>query len=99
MIKPDHWIYDFGRNGGITPFEESQVNPASYDVRLGDTWVLPTSPDGIENVITQKELIIYPGQVVLATTLEYVKLPNSVCADLKLKSTVGRSWINHALAG
>lgn len=99
MIKPDHWITKFGITGGIAPFFQEQVNPASYDVCLGDTWILPTSPTGSQSELTQQSLTLYPGQVVLATTLEYVILPKDVCADLKLKSTIGRSWINHALAG
>jgi dCTP deaminase len=99
VLKPDSWILKFGICGGIAPFEEAQVNPASYDVRLDDTWVLPTGPDGKNLQLKQNELTLYPGQVVLASTLEYVELPNDVCADLKLKSTIGRSWITHALAG
>jgi dCTP deaminase len=68
MIKPDRWIREWGQNGGVTPFEESQVNSASYDV-------------------------------VLASTMEYVRVPRIVACDLKLKSTLGRLWINHSLAG
>ena len=36
---------------------------------------------------------------VLASTIEYVKIPRDVACDLKLKSTLGRLWINHSLAG
>src|SRR4029077_20149276 len=42
MIKPDRWIRDWGRSGGVTPFEEGQVNAASYDVRVSDHWICPT---------------------------------------------------------
>jgi dCTP deaminase len=37
--------------------------------------------------------------VVLASTLEHVRIPRTVACDLKLKSTLGRLWINHSLAG
>ena len=36
---------------------------------------------------------------MLASTLEYVRIPRTVACDLKLKSTLGRLWINHSLAG
>lgn len=42
MIKPDHWIAKFGEAGGILPFDPEQVNPASYDVTLGNHWICPT---------------------------------------------------------
>jgi dCTP deaminase len=31
--------------------------------------------------------------------MEYVRIPRDVACDLKLKSTLGRLWINHSLAG
>ena len=37
--------------------------------------------------------------MVLASTREYVRIPRDVACDLKLKSTLGRLWINHSLAG
>jgi dCTP deaminase len=97
MIKPDKWIKEFGRNGGIIPFNEDQVNPASYDVTLGNHWIIM---DGsIERETTCSNIMLEPGMVVLATTKEYVKVPRNICCDLKLKSTIGRSWINHSLSG
>ena len=96
MIKPDHWIRQWGQSGGVTPFEESQVNSASYDVRVGDHWICPTR-DPEEFRAPQVKL--FPGEVVLASTIEHVRIPRNVACDLKLKSTLGRVWINHSLAG
>ena len=96
MIKPDHWIKKFGESGGIEPFTAEQVNPASYDVTIGSHWICPTrEPEEFET----DELTLFPGEVVLATTREYVRLPRDVVADLKLKSTLGRQWLNHSLSG
>jgi deoxycytidine triphosphate deaminase len=39
MIKPDHWIRAFAQAGGITPFNPEHVNPASYDVTVGNHWI------------------------------------------------------------
>ena len=42
MIKPDRWIREWGRNGGVDPFSEELVNSASYDIRVSDHWICPT---------------------------------------------------------
>lgn len=96
MIKPDRWIRKWGRNGGATPYEEDQVNAASYDVRVSDHWICPTR-DPVESIAPMIKL--FPREVVLASTFEYVRIPRDVACDLKLKSTLGRLWINHSLAG
>lgn len=96
MIKPDKWIREWGRGGGVTPFEECQVNAASYDVRVGEHWICPTRDP---EEFCAPHIKLFPGEVVLATTIEYVRIPRSVACDLKLKSTLGRLWINHSLAG
>ena len=107
MVKNDRWIRGFGDAGGISPFNPDQVNSASYDVVLGNSWLVPSTNEifSIPNAYPQffifnlEKYILQPGAVVLATTLEFVKMPRNVCCDLKLKSTIGRSFINHTLAG
>jgi deoxycytidine triphosphate deaminase len=96
LIKPDHWIRTWGREGGVVPFEESQVNSASYDVRVSDHWICPTREPQEFRASSVK---LFPGEVVLASTIENVRIPRSVACDLKLKSTLGRLWINHSMAG
>jgi len=106
MIKNDRWIREFGEAGGISPFSSEQVNSASYDVVLGNSWLVPIKKyylcgswiSGFTTKVSD-EFILRPNEVVLATTFEYVKIPRDVCCDLKLKSTIGRSFINHTLAG
>ncbi len=96
MILPDHWIRDWGREGGVRPFVDEQVNAASYDLRVGDHWISPTrDPEEFR----AEAVRLGPGEVVLATTLETVRIPRDTACDLKLKSTLGRLWINHSLAG
>lgn len=96
MIKPDHWIHSFGESGGILPFTPEQVNPASYDVTIGNHWVCPTREP---EEFYAESIVLFPNEVILATTREYIKLPRNVVADLKLKSTLGRLWLNHSLSG
>lgn len=96
MIKPDHWIRKWAENGGVEPYEPSQVNSASYDVRVCDHWICPTrDPEDFQ----APQIKLFPGEVLLASTVEYVRVPRDVACDLKLKSTLGRLWINHSLAG
>ena len=96
MVKPDHWIRNWGRNGGVEPFIEEHVNPASYDITLGNHFICPTRDP---EEFYADEIVLFPGEVVLATTTEFVRLPRDVVADLKLKSTLGRLWLNHSLSG
>lgn len=96
MVKPDHWIQKWGESGGVIPYNSDQVNPASYDITLGDHWICPTrDPEEFRC----DELILFPNEVALATTQEVVKLPRDVVGDLKLKSSLGRLWLNHSLSG
>ena len=96
MIKPDRWIRDWGASGGVTPFNADQVNAASYDICLSNHWICPTrDPEDFH----AERFKLFPGEVVLASTHEHVRIPRNVACDLKLKSTLGRLWINHSLAG
>ena len=96
MVKPDFWISEFGKEGGIVPFEPEHVNSASYDVTLGDSWICPTR---VPEETKSQEFTLFPGEVILAYTREYVKMPRNVVCDLKLKSSLGRLWLNHSLSG
>lgn len=96
MIQPDTWIHAWGEGGGVTPFQPAHVNAASYDVSLADHWVCPTRDP---EEVASSQFRLFPGEVVLASTREHVRIPRDVACDLKLKSTLGRLWINHSLAG
>ena len=65
-------------------------------MRVSDHWICPTrDPEEFR----APHIKLFPGEVVLASTMEYVRIPRDVACDLKLKSTLGRLWINHSLAG
>ena len=96
MVKPDRWIKTWGEKGGCSPFRLEQVNPASYDITLGDHWICPTrEPEEFRS----EKLVLFPGEVVLACTREEIAMPRDVVGDLKLKSSLGRLWLNHSLSG
>lgn len=83
----------------ISPLEEGQIQPASVDVRLGNTFcMIEDSSKGIidlENEIQYKTIrsdtyILLPNQFVLATTMETFHLPNHVTAFVEGRSSLGR---------
>ncbi|HBH94713.1 MAG TPA: dCTP deaminase [Ruminococcaceae bacterium] len=83
----------------INPLNSEQVQPASVDIRLGDSFsVVEDSPSGIitlENEINYKTIhadsyLILPGQFVLATTMEYFELPCNLTAFVEGRSSLGR---------
>ena len=101
MILSDKTIMRMLDEGtlGITPIEEGQIQPASVDVRLGDTFsVVEDSPTGkitLEDKISYKTIktdtyVLLPGQFVLATTKEYFKLPDNLTAFVEGRSSLGR---------
>ena len=83
----------------IKPLELSQIQPASVDIRLGDTFcVIEDSPTGIVTLdretpcktIKTDTYLLLPGQFVLATTVEYFELPDNLTAFVEGRSSLGR---------
>lgn len=96
------------------PFEEKQVNPASYDLRWSGRVRRP-NPDKFNRVIKTwdkeelknlwlpveeyNELYIHPGEFVLLDTYEAIEIPIDLCGLLMLKSSSGRFGLEHLHAG
>ncbi len=83
----------------IRPLIENQIQPASVDVRLGDTFsIVEDSSKGIitlDSEIHYKTIktdtyVLLPGQFILATTMEYFELPNNLTAFVEGRSSLGR---------
>lgn len=83
----------------ISPLENEQIQPASVDIRLGNTFgVVEDSPAGIitmDSEIKYKTIksdtyILLPNQFVLATTMEYFELPDDLTAFVEGRSSLGR---------
>lgn len=83
----------------VTPIEIGQIQPASIDIRIGNTYsIVEDSPSGIINLddeitykrITADKYILLPGQFVLATTMEFVELPDNLTAFVEGRSSLGR---------
>ncbi|MGL5013719.1 MAG: dCTP deaminase [Bacteroidales bacterium] len=57
------------------------------------------SPAFREVVIPESGLIIEPGQVFLAHTIETFNLPSTISSQFILRSSMGRCFLNHMMAG
>jgi dCTP deaminase len=98
----------------IDPWDESLVQPASVDLRLGDSFRvfhnhrasaidLREPPTNLTEEVRPDEgepFVIHPGEFALGRTLEWVELPDDVVARIEGKSSLGRlGLIVHATAG
>jgi dCTP deaminase len=98
----------------IDPWDPGLVQPASVDLRLGDSFRvfhnhrasaidLRDPPSGLtEEVVIGPDdsFVIHPGEFCLGRTLEWVELPDDIVARIEGKSSIGRlGLIVHATAG
>lgn len=83
----------------VEPIEKEQIQPASIDIRLGNTFsIVEDTSTGIINLeneikyktITTDSYILLPNQFVLATTMEYFDLPDDLTAFVEGRSSLGR---------
>lgn len=96
--------------------DEAAIQPASFDLHLGRHYAVPLAredrppavvrpysvedPDSLWTRITVKNYLLVPGQFLLATTREEIRLDSTVYARVEGKSTLGR-WglLVHTTAG
>jgi dCTP deaminase len=98
----------------IRPWNPELVQPASIDLRLGDSFRVfhnfrasvidlrdgPPANLTEEVVAGEEGFVIHPGEFCLGRTEEWVELPEDVVARIEGKSSLGRlGLIVHATAG
>ena len=112
MILSDKEIMDLDC---IQPFSANQVNPASYDMLLGNEFISfgvasigsniiidPRGgiPDELQRKHTQDEYILLPGVFILGVTADWISLPDNIVARIEGKSSLGRLGLAvHITAG
>ncbi len=83
----------------VTPLSESQIQPASIDLKLGNHFLkldenafsTMSMTDEINYIsFESNEIIIPSNSFLLATTKEYIKLPNNLTAFVEGRSSIGR---------
>jgi len=98
----------------IEPWDAELVQPASVDLRLGNSFRvfhnhrvaaidLRDPPTNLTEEVAVEEgqvFVIHPGEFVLGRTQEWVELPDDIVARIEGKSSLGRlGLIVHATAG
>ncbi len=116
MILSDRSIKESIASGRIvvTPYDEDQIQPASYDIRLDNRFLVfrnykhscidprARQEDLTEMVTVEGDdpFIIHPGEFILGNTVERIKLGDDLVSRLEGKSSLGRlGLIVHATAG
>jgi dCTP deaminase len=99
---------------GIEPFDDADVQPSSVDLhcdRFFRTFHNARYPyidvkapmedlTELVEVSEDEAFILHPGEFVLGSTLEYVRLPDDLVARLEGKSSLGRlGLLIHSTAG
>lgn len=99
---------------GLTPYDPEMLQPASIDVRLDRSFLCFNSHTHthIDPAEEQPDLtrlvepadgepfVLHPGEFVLASTYERVRLPDHLAARLEGKSSLGRlGLVTHSTAG
>ena len=107
----DTQIRDLCENGAIDPYIPSNVQPCSLDIRLGNrgckylgnsNYILDShsKPTYNDKKFDFTELILKPGEFVLADTVEFLNIPKNIVAILTGRSSIGRLGIAiHITAG
>lgn len=100
MILSDRTIQELLNKGelGIDPLDPAQIEPASVDLRLGNTFLIPKATHGVCSMSeppeyeesVADEFIVPTRGFVLATTQEVVRLPDYLTAFVEGRSSVGR---------
>ncbi|MGH2730886.1 MAG: dCTP deaminase [Actinomycetota bacterium] len=116
MILSDRDILAAIKDGrvGIEPFDEADVQPSSVDLHVDRyfrtfhnaryPYIDVKKPmDELTELIEVTEgeaFILHPGEFVLGSTREYVRLPDDLVARLEGKSSLGRlGLLIHSTAG
>ena len=99
---------------GLEPLDMSLLQPSSFDVRIDRFFRLfdnhkyafidpAEQQDDLTRfveVAPDEPFILHPGEFVLGSTYEFVKLPDNVAARLEGKSSLGRlGLVTHSTAG
>ncbi len=115
LIYSDRTIKEAIADGkiGIDPYDESYVQPSSIDLRVDrffrvfENHKYPhidprANQDDMTKMVEVEEepFVLHPGEFVLGSTLERVRLGNDVVARLEGKSSLGRiGLLIHSTAG
>ena len=88
----------------VTPFDKELVNPASLDIRIGDSAMYDTANgfdavNGFHLYDEKHPFYLHPNMFLLVSTLESFNFPATLSGQIDLKSTVARMGLGHSMSG
>lgn len=99
-------------SGAIRNVDHDCINAASLDLRLGDEILIESECDRVIDYRARERLsmhtvkldpergfVLHPGEVMLAHTLEVCDFPDDLAALFRIKSSMGRVFLEHMDAG
>lgn len=98
-------------NQGIEPYQEEQLNPASYNLKIGTKGIIEIPPvrcwrSGPERQCQTRQEVdlvegfsLRPGGWILVDVEEFIRIPRNMEAQVILRSSAARRGWDHALAG
>lgn len=91
MLMTDRQIAEARTKGDvkIDPFEDKQLQPASYDLRVGEQGITTTSKKKI-NIKADGFLVIHPGDFAVVLVHEEIRLGPQYAARFGLRSKYAR---------
>src|SRR3989338_7138607 len=112
MILSDRDIKAEIKKGSIVvePFDEKCVQPSSIDVHLSSKFLIfnrvqhavidvREKQENLMRMVEVKEnepFILHPGEFVLGSTIERVRMPRNIAGRIEGKSSLGRLEIGRA---
>ena len=106
MILSDGTIRRLINEGsiGLEPITKDQIQPGSVDVRLDrkfrvfrnhtavcvDPYDPPTDLTEVVEIADGEAFVLHPGEFVLGSTIEHIRLPDDLVARVDGKSSIGR---------
>lgn len=101
MILSDATLKRLVESGelGVDPIDNDSIQPASIDLRLGNHYLvvedrqmhtIDLNSEIVYRQIEGPSIIIPPHSFLLATTMEYIRLPNDLTAFVEGRSSIGR---------
>ena len=111
MLITYNGLIDLVKNGVIEGVEPERINAASVDVCLGDVLWIESERGHIVDLaekdaphmtsyrLSESCYPMAPGEFVLGSTREVFHLPDDIACEFKLKSSLARSGLQHAVAG
>lgn len=95
----------------ITPWDAENLQPASYDLRIDDEWIVSDSQSSVDvydphedpgeygRLVRSDEYVLSPGQFILGSTIERIQLPMDLVGVVHGRSSYARIGVIPHLGG